>query len=115
MTQNGSKVLHHKGAILAKKYKLPLRFVDIDDFNSYTIVEDTNIKEINLSYRKDYIKYRIRNNIYDKNVIKVNRDYFVHRDYEKNWLYKLAKRKIKYQRKEGYSKITVIDYTSGRG
>lgn len=114
MTQNGSKVLHHKGATLVKEHKLPLRFVDIDDFNSYTTVEDTEIQEINLSYRRDYIKYRLRKNINDLNVIKVDNEYYVHRDYEPLWLHKLAKRKIKYNKKEGYSKITVIDYTNGR-
>src|SRR5690554_804652 len=57
MTHNGSKVLHDKGAICARKHKLPLRFVDIDDFNSYTLVEECDVKEINLSYQKNYVKY----------------------------------------------------------
>lgn len=114
MTHNGSKVLHNKGAIFARKNKLPLRFVDIEDYNSFTVVEDCDVYEINLSYKNDYIKYKLNKDINDKNLYKFNDEYYIHLNHEKDFKTKLEKENIEYEREIGFSKITIIDYTKGR-
>ncbi|QVK19431.1 aspartate kinase [Mycoplasmatota bacterium] len=110
MTKNGSKVLHAKGALLAKYNKVNLRFVAIDDFNCYTEVEDENVLLTNLSYQNDYIKYDIEANISDKNVFEIDNNYYIHSDDEELWKNKLNEQNKTYERTKGYSKITIIKY-----
>jgi aspartate kinase len=108
MTQNGSKVLHDKGALLANKYQIPLRFVAIDDYNSYTSVEDTQVDVINLSYKNGYLKYSLSEKINDPNVYMINDCYYLTKDYEEKWQQKLLNHNIKYEKLAGFSKITLI-------
>ncbi|HEY8365121.1 MAG TPA: hypothetical protein VIK84_06075 [Haloplasmataceae bacterium] len=114
MTTNGSKVLHSKGALLAKEFKTPLRFVAIDDINSYTVVEDTKVSVINLSHKPDYVKYITEVDIAEDYVYSYKNDYYVHRDDEKLLQHSLDDKKIDYIRVVGFSKITIVDYRDNR-
>ncbi len=108
MTRNGSKILHDKGALLASRYKIPLHFVAINDYNAYSIVKDEEVLVTNLSYKKDFIMYKIEEVVLDANVYKIDHLYYVHIEDEALWMEKLIKKNISYEREEGYSKITII-------
>ncbi len=114
MTKNGSKVLHAKGALLAKNHHINLRFVAIDDYNSYTEVEDEKVLITNLSYKTDYIQYHINQTILDKFVYKIENMYYIHIDHDEFFKNILDTQNIPYERKEGFSKITTIKYDEER-
>jgi len=110
MTKNGSKVLHAKGALLAKEHHVNLKFVSIEDFNSYTEVEDEKVLITNLSYKTDFIEYCINQQAIDKNLYQVRDVYYIHLDHDEAFKTHLDMEKIEYERKEGFSKITIIKY-----
>ncbi len=110
MTYNGSKVLHYKGAVLARNHKIPLRFVSYDNYNSYTEVVDEPVILTNLSYQTDYVKYEINHHIDDHNIYKEENNYYVHINDDNQWQELINGLNVPYKRFEGYSKITVIKY-----
>lgn len=118
MTQNGSRILHVKGAQMAKNHRIKLRFVGIDDYNSFTEVEDSEVIVTNLSYKNDFIKYEIIGDIDDINIksqdeIYRDQDYlYVHQDNEVKLVKLLNEANVAYKRFSGYSKIALIKYDS---
>jgi len=118
MTQNGSRVLHVKGAVMAKNHRLKLRFVGIDNYNSFTEVEDSEVIVTNLSYKNDFIRYEILGdesllNIKGQDEIYRDNDYYyVHQDQEVKLVKLLNEAKLAYKRFSGFSKIALIKYDS---
>lgn len=109
MTKNGSKVLHYKGALMAKKSKANLRFVSIEDYNNYTEIVDENMQVTNISYKNDYLKYNIDQivELFDY-IFLYSNSYFVHIENKNNWEDYLNKENIKYLKEDGFSKITIL-------
>lgn len=57
MSKNGAQVIHYKAAIMAKRSKIKLRFISIDNLNSYTEIVDEKTNTINITYKYGYVKY----------------------------------------------------------
>ncbi|MDF2698748.1 MAG: aspartate kinase [Haloplasmataceae bacterium] len=111
MTKSGSKVLHYKGALMAYNHRIKMKFVDVNDFNSYTVVEDENVLVKNVSYKNDFIKYTLNEGIGLLDyVYRYNNDQYVHIDDEFIFDQYLKINNIEYTKSANYSKVTVIIY-----
>ncbi len=110
MTQNGSRVLHYKAAKLAKNHNIKMKFVSINDYNSYTEVIDEEVLMTNLSYKTDYIQYKIKNKVDFIKCYEYENNYYVHLEDSILFHNYLNEKNILSEKKEGFSKITIIIY-----
>ncbi len=112
MSQNGAKVLHYKGAVIAKDNRVPLQFYKLGELNAGTYVTDNDEKYFTFVCLDGFTKYEFTNLA----ILEMNRfdsSFFIPKSKEQIIETTLNDNNMEFKKNKGYTQIYILKSDNG--
>jgi aspartate kinase len=114
ITNNGSKVLHCKGAIFAKQHKANIMFCHIEDPERYTLVTESHDPLFNITSKHNYYQFSFEEDVHFNGIDYYLGSYYVGMYEVEHFEKFLTQNAIKYNKQSGFCKISILNDHQGK-